>query len=153
MKELFVNAKVLIKGNVISIKNLRKFTGQANHVAGLLYGWRPFVESLCAALAAAERKSKIKKPHAPRQMVWTKKVRIALQWIWDFLSSHAGSLSRQCFFLSYLSPDINLIMALDASPYGIGGVLIKEGTIIAYVADSISVHDARILGFDRGDDK
>ena len=83
MKELFVNTQALIKGNAISINNLRKFTGQANHVAGLLYGWRPFLESPWAALAAAERKPKIKKPRAPRQIVWTKQVRIALQWIFS----------------------------------------------------------------------
>lgn len=153
MEELFISTKTHIKGNVISIKNLRKFAGQANHVAGLLYGWRPFLESFWAALADAERKAKRKKSHAPRQMVWTKQVRIALQWILDFLSSRAGSLSRQWFFLSYMSPDINLIMALDASPYGIGGVLIKDGTIITYFADGITTHDSRIFGFERGDDK
>ena len=43
-------------------------------------------------------------------------------------------------------------MALDASPYGIGGILIKDGLIIAYFADKISQHDEQVLNISTGSD-
>ena len=39
------------KGNIVKVRELRSYTGQANHVAGLLYAWRPFLDALWAALA------------------------------------------------------------------------------------------------------
>ena len=43
-------------------------------------------------------------------------------------------------------------MALDASPFGIGGILINNGTIIAYFADRITKNDEKLLMIKIGSD-
>ena len=41
-------------------------------------------------------------------------------------------------------------MILDASPYGYGGVLVINGVVVAYFADTISRHDVRIMQTEAG---
>ena len=42
MVDLAAEATQLLGKDMISRKSLRSFTGKCNHVANLLYGWRPF---------------------------------------------------------------------------------------------------------------
>ena len=59
---------------------------------------------------------------------------------------------RKWFFESYGLNETDLIMALDASPFGIGGIMIKNKVIVAYFSDRISQYDERLLGIKFGSD-
>ena len=50
--ELLKQITAAMAGNVISIKDLQKLAGRANHIAGVIVVWRPFLQQLWAALAA-----------------------------------------------------------------------------------------------------
>ena len=47
---LLADTKQFLSKNVIGIKQLRSHTSRANHVSELLFGWRPFLDALWAAL-------------------------------------------------------------------------------------------------------
>ena len=52
MNDFAALTKDILSHNVPSLKTLRRYAGQANHISGFLFAWRPFLESLWAALAA-----------------------------------------------------------------------------------------------------
>ena len=98
MKELYEDTVKLLKRNFIAIRALRSYTGRANHVANLLFGWRPFLDSLWAAVGGDVQRFRVDKKKfnkqgkqrtrvtkAPRGMVWTKQVASRLLWIKGFL--------------------------------------------------------------------
>ena len=62
----------MAKANMIGIKKLDSFTGEASHVANLLFAWKPFLQPLWAAITQARgknsKKSKFNK--SLRKMIW-----------------------------------------------------------------------------------
>ena len=90
MHDFAKSTTALMNGNVIKTTALRKYTGQANHVAGLLFGWRPSLDTRWAAL----HPSKSAMTNAPKHFVWAKQVRSPLDWLDLFLKRRQGSLSR-----------------------------------------------------------
>ena len=116
MDNLRQTTEDILKRNVVGHRKLKSYTGCANHVANLLFAWRPFLDTLWAASAGTsaqpephtKKKSqafKRKKSRSPRGTVWVKQVRTSLLWILSFLSLHQGPLSRTWdlhYFLQYL---------------------------------------------------
>ena len=133
----------------MSLKALRSYAGSANHVANLLFVWRPFLDALWAASAqAADGK---KRTNAPPGMLWTEQVRVSLQWIWWFLECEGGPLHREWTVRSYFQQDGVLMMILDASPWGLGGILLWLGKPIAWFTSPLTEDDVRIHKFELGD--
>ena len=102
----------------IPLKKMQAFAGKANHVANLLYGWRPFIDELWAAIYS---RSAIESGR-----VWTKQVATTLAWLQLFLDGHKGSLTRSWRFHEYLHPRAPGTLYLDASPWGLGGILVID---------------------------
>ena len=107
MSELYQDKVKLLKRNFIAIRALRSYTGRANHVANLLFGWRPSLDSLWAAVSGDVQRFKVdrhkfnkhgkqrtKFTKAPKGMLWTKQVASSLLWIKGFLGEEHGPLSR-----------------------------------------------------------
>ena len=82
MKDLLIEARIIMGRNMVSRKALTKFTGKCNHVANLVYDWRPFLDQLWTAVSGAPKK----RTWAPKGMIWTAQVRSSISWIIQFLT-------------------------------------------------------------------
>ena len=71
----------LAKKNLVGTQELAKYAGQANHVAGMLFAWRPFLDALWAALHPPG----VKKTSAPKRVIWRKQIQMSLDWLQHFL--------------------------------------------------------------------
>ena len=85
--------------NVVSVKELRTFTGKAQSIASLLYVWRPFVHMLYGAIQACAEGSA--PPTGPNTR-WVRQIRQPVDWILAFLTGRVGDLTRRISLDSYL---------------------------------------------------
>ena len=134
----------LLRQRRIQLQVLQSFTGRTGHIANLLYAWRPFISELWAAIT--ERKK------AGDSRVWVKQIIITLQWLSVFLNRHRGSLIRSWKYSAWLYPQTTMTMILDASPYGLGGVLVSAGRIISWFASPLTHLDEQTFHHDIGAD-
>ena len=129
--------------NILSLAELRSFSGKVCNGSRLLLGWRPFLFELWGALKKAER--------SRTRRVWTKQVRPALQWFRAFLSDEALGITRTFRLSAYLRPSDAVTITVDASPFGMGAFISWNGTPREFFAVPISDDDVEILGHQRGD--
>ena len=145
----------ILKKNVIGHRKLKSYTGCANHVANLLFAWRPFLDTLWAASAGATSQQgpntkkrrwalQHKKSRSPRGTVWVKQVRTSLLWILSFLSLHQGPLSRTWDLHDFYNISLILTLVLDASPWGLGGVLFEGDSPVASFSSMLTKDDEKI---------
>ena len=78
-----------LKLNLVSGAELLSLAGRANHVATLVYTWRPFLDQLWAAVSGT------KPSNAPAGKVWIKSVLASLTWLLIFLTDEPGHLVRE----------------------------------------------------------
>ncbi len=123
---------------------------------------RPFLAPLWAAAAKCDVVSNhdessasvasgmgAKRRRLPEHMLSTKQFSHALVWLLACFSYTVGPLERsfplyQCPFSEWLC------IATDASPWGIGGVLLCEGIPVAWFADELHRSDLRRFNAKRG---
>ena len=120
LSELITEA---LKSNVVSCKSLRTIIGKAMAIASVIYVWRPFVQELYSALHCTES-------HAPKGCVWTKQISHSCQWILAFLAGEQGSINSLAHFRRE-GPEV--IIAWDASPWGMGATLQVAGQFIEFL--------------------
>mgnify|MGYP003341758329 CR=1 FL=1 len=144
LDELRAQVADILKSNVVSRKVLRSFAGRCNHVATLLWPWRPFLQSLWAALSSSPS-------GAPRNCVWTRQIRVSLYWIKAFLEGSSGSLHRTFSVDTYMGAGMFIEVTLDASPWGLGGILQENGQIVSWFASDLSDFDFKFFGFQVGE--
>ena len=133
-------------------KELRRFAGKTSFFAGLVPHLRPFLAGLWAALKQSERR--IGRDGQVQFAVWTKQVDHSLRWIAAFLEGVAGApLRRDVFLADWLGmcgiPRFRV--AVDASPWGIGGILLDGSKVAAYFEDGITEEDVTRLDVIVGD--
>jgi len=102
--------------------------------------WTPFVAQLWAPLSEGARPT-----GAPPGCVWVKQVRSALQWILSFIERQRGTVSRTYTVDAYLSSEFDVQLIVDASPWGIGAVLIAHGNPVSFFGDALSKDDEEQL--------
>ena len=147
MMEFTTLVRDTLAKNLISIDDLRSLAGKANHIATLIYAWRPFLDQIWAAI------SQSKPDNAPKGKVWVKAILSSLQWLLLFWEGEPGALVRRWRLDFYLSPGIKVSMHLDASPFGLGAVLIVDGLIRAWFSSPLSHHDLSIHRQEWGNSK
>jgi len=135
----------LMSSNVCSIKDVSSATGRASHVASLVWAWRPFLQFLWAALHQSPG------GNCPPGCVWLKQIIGSLIWLAAFLKGTAGTVSREFWVDTYLNRGTQFELVLDASPWGLGGLLVRDGTIVAFFTSPLTEHDVRIMGWPIGD--
>ena len=129
------------KSNVISIKDLRSYTGKMQSMASLLHTWRPFVAMLWGALYSDPSVSK-----APSGCVWVSQISEPLSWFECFLSETKGrNLVRQFCVDSHFNKGKSIMIYVDASPYGLGAWLSVDAEPVSYFSDVISSLDCEML--------
>ena len=131
--------------NIYPVKDLRTLAGKANHIAGVLFTWRPFLQELWSALYNKNQESR-----APFNCVWTKQIMHTLSWISAFLAGSEGTIRRTYTLDAYLGRGTRTTVKLDASPWGLGGILLLDGAPTAWFASELTHHDFEIFGHESG---
>ena len=76
---------------------------------------------------------------------------MSISWIIAFLREQYGPLYRQYSRTSYFGESGHIEIYLDASPFGLGGVLCINGRPVTYFTSPLSEHDERIHNQTIGD--
>jgi hypothetical protein len=134
----------MLKQNTTSRKKLRSYVGKLMHIASVVQQVRPFLTDLYAALYS-------KANTAPRGHIWTKQIMTVLVWINALLSNGVGKLVRRFDLAPYIGSGRQVTMDLDASPWGVGGYLTENGSIVSWFASALSVSERAALGISLGD--
>ena len=83
--------------------------------------------------------------------VWTKQIADALLWVSSFLLEIPGKLQRKYELDAYLSSSLQVSLELDASPWGLGGVLLIGGYPMSWFASPIATEELLLLNIKLGD--
>ena len=78
----------LLSYSQLSVRYLCSYAGKANHVAMLVYTWRPFLDQIWAAVAGS------RPSNAPADKVWVKQISSSLSWLRYFTQCERGTLER-----------------------------------------------------------
>lgn len=128
--------------NVIPKKDLLSFTSRVNHAAGLLVSIRPFLQSLWPAIYAPSS--------GPSNKVWKRQVEYALSWLEVVFVIQAPGFTRRFSLLDYRSAGPDIEIGTDASPWGLGGWLSRDGSICNYFHCPVIAHDTHVLSITEG---
>ena len=113
----------------LSAGRLKKIVGRAEWAAGIIPYLKAFITPLWAATT-----------DAPRGRVGVRRILPSLLWLRAFLRRSRGGLVRVYHPNDSYAP-LSLIMELDASPWGYGGVLYLAGKATSWFAEAVSKED------------
>ena len=77
------------KKNQVNRRELRSYTGKANHVSTLIWCPKPFLDTLWAACESKGR------TNAAYGNIWPKQLKSSLSWLLSFLRRAQGQVRRQ----------------------------------------------------------
>ena len=83
-------------------------------------------------------------------MIWAKQILPALTWLQCFLQGRSGTLERSWMSDYFVRAGEDITFTVDASPYGIGGVLYIGVVPVAFFYDQLHEEDEVILNIQRG---
>ena len=108
---------------------------------------RPFLRHIWAALSSKADSTS----QAPLNCIWRKQIMSSLVWVRAFLDGTVGSLHREFYLSSYLRSVPCISITLDASPWGIGGILAQNNIDQEYFYERIEPKVADFLKVPIGD--
>jgi hypothetical protein len=140
---LRVMAEDLLATSSATAGALRTFAGTCEFYAGFLPYWKPFVAVVWASIAAADKSANQGGPDdRPRRwvtlMVGQQRFRHGVHWIWAFLTQWQAA---PCSFPFVVPPPSDAYIATDASPWGMGAVLVVAGQAREYFGVCIERSD------------
>jgi len=148
VQDLFDEAKDLVHAllatNVIPLRKLSSAVGKLSNIANLLTVWRPFLAPMYAAL------------HGPRPAgcppgcIWSQQIAMPLRWFRSFFALSGGFVERDFDVRCFLSVDVVVQIVLDASPWGLGGVLLINGECSEFFSSGLTELDESLFGLPRG---
>ena len=133
--------------NAVKISDVRRLAGQANHVAGLVFAWRPSLKSFWAALKKVARH-----PGRLQGRIWRRQIDDSLHWLLAFLTHRRGTLVRCYALRHHFNECPPSVIAFDASALGLGAILLRDGTVTHFLSDPIGPLDEAMLGVAAGDE-
>ena len=151
-KKLLEEARAMLAETSVPMPRLRRFVGKASFAAGLLLAWRGQLAPLWRAMADAAADWENLGPRGgPEAMVATRRIRHSLLWLRAFLDGEFGprGVSRSIPILP-AAPEDWVQIVVDASPWGLGGILYHRSTLVAWFADELSALDLTVLGVQDG---
>ena len=161
VEEMASALRPLLRQPTVSRRSLRSLCGSLSFAAGLVTFIRPFLSSMWAALGVpgveahsdaalpTPGRTRLKKK-LPAHLIFTKQFAHSTRWLLAFFAEAPGPLAR-IFPLFFDETRQCLHISTDASPWGIGGVLVINGVIAAWFADGISDADLRHFNARRGE--
>ena len=126
--------------NLIPKKTLESLAGKINHAASLLIPLRPFLQQMWAAIHSD--------PHSTT--VWRKQIHHALTWFTVLFKPGSSALGRNFRLPDFLGWGVQVEIGTDASPWGLGGWLARDGVITHYYHSAISHHDIDLFQLKAG---
>jgi hypothetical protein len=143
-----------LRGNLANpLRVLRSYVGVVGYFAGVIVWLKPFAAIIWRAMAEVERSHTVQKRMKAATgratiMVPTRRILTALKWIAAFLKSWLTS--SRLFRVLPLPVLENSFVATDASPWGMGGILVIAGKIERYFTTELSAADLRHFNAARG---
>ena len=144
MKEIQDMTVAHTKVNVLGVRDLHKYVGKANYVAGVVDTWRSFLTDLYGVIHSASPTS------TPPNCVWTKQFEHVTAWFMAFFAGEMGTLTREYRVSAYFGSGLQVRIITDASPWGVGGFLVIGNTPMSYFADSLYQEDAVLADSELG---
>jgi hypothetical protein len=134
---------------MVGRRRLASYLGKMNFLAGLVIYIRAFLRPCWAALSSSPKSADPKRQKRDREhLIHVTRFSSALRWQKAFLKGQRGALTRR-YYPASLRPTVTF--AVDASPWGIGGVLFDaQARPISYFADTLTKEDEEILGAEIG---
>ena len=130
--------------NVTPIAALKSYTGKVASVASVVPSWRPFVHDLWGVIYSDDSPSQ--SSNAPQNCVWTAQLMHVLIWVKAFLTGAQGSVLRVFNFNTYVGLGSDIRIQIDASPWGLGGVLAVNHVLRSWFACPITELDVAMFG-------
>ena len=124
------------KSNVVSVKALRTYVGNAMSIASVIFTWRPFLNQIFAAIHSDGDSN------VPNGCIWLRQIEHSLLWFRAFFTTLKDG---------FLNAGPHVVIIWDASPFGIGAVLCINGAIVEYLHDTPSSFESDLLRLVRGD--
>ncbi len=151
ISDLLHNINLVLQSSIVHVRTLRTITGKLSFVAGLVPQLRPFLGPLWAVSANTSNNDGTptaglppaggrRNNGLPAHLAHVSRVKEALSWAKALLSREAGALIR-VHPLEATPPSEVLCVTTDASPWGIGAVLSKDGYPIAWLSDKLHQED------------
>eukprot|EP00435_Cladocopium_sp_Y103_P030056 s3225_g7.t1 len=134
-----------VASNLATRKSLLSYIGKLNHIAGIVEVIRPFMSDLYGVIHCTTGS------RAPANCYWTKQWNHVTQWLLAFFAEEPGSVCRVYRVQAYFGRGLAVSIITDASPWGLGGYLMVNNTVIAYFSSAITQQDESILGLKIGD--
>jgi len=152
------DALELLDKSMLPVSKLRRLAGKGGWIMNLLPKARWTVQRLWGAIAEEERckregASRQTKRGGPRtDLVARRQVEAALRWLVAFWGSPLLRLERT---FGAEPPEAEFELIFDASPWGLGGVLIarKNGIAIQYFDEALTLEDCSRFEAQIGDAK
>eukprot|EP00913_Durusdinium_trenchii_P003850 g3564.t1 len=159
MDELQKQLEAWGKKGMIGTAELRKAAGRVAWPAGVLPRARWVTASMYATLysheddvqsgAEASRRSQRKDSRPKDHLIPVKRVEKARTWLLSYLKAAKERPIRK--YALYKSGKAEASVMTDASPLGIGAVLLVNGRVTKALASPINEMDAKLLGFQLGE--
>jgi len=121
----------MLTKNVVSLKELRTATGKLSNISNLLMTWRPFMKPLYAALYDATPVG------CPVNCRWTRQFKPSLEWFRTFFVSSGGFVEREFRLDAFRGTGTKIQFVLDASPWGIAGILYVNDVATEFFSDAL----------------
>ena len=143
MQDIYKISKDHVKKNVMPIKTLRTLTGKAAHVASIVRIWRPFVRDLWGALSSRPEDNSTR---APVNCIWVRQILPVLLWLIAFFENRTGSIFYEYHINDYSGKHEYMVeLHLDASPWGLGAILVQGGKVITWMSVKLTSMDEFIF--------
>jgi len=88
---------------------------------------------------------------APFNCVWTKQISHTLAFLLAFLEGKTGSIRRTYSLSAYLCEGTRVSVKLDASPWGLGAILLLDGSPHSWFSSPLTAEDSELFGHEIGD--
>ena len=144
--DIVVDLDAFLRLNIITKKAIHSLIGKLSHAAGLLILLRPFLDPLWTAWAADDLPGM-------RGRIWKRQIQTELRWCRAFFLGEGPIVQRFFSVASYTRSGTRVEIGTDASPWGLGGYLSVNNTVVRYFASAISEDDCSKYKFVIGDTK
>ena len=130
----------------VKASRLRSLVGTLTWMTGIVLWLRAFIAPLWAALASTAGWG------GPPEQASVGRAQIlhALRWLEAFLKGQRGELWRRIAVAPKTRTGVLQIIC-DASPWGLGCLLVDRGAIVAWLASEVTTTDESVLGAKKGD--
>ena len=129
VQDLCAKVDAALGAKATAVRDLRQLVGKAEWAAGIVPHMKAILTPLWAAAA-----------DAPAGLVGRARIVHSLKWLQAFLRRRRGTIER-VYRVGEKEMPTKVVLEFDASPWGYGGVLYKNGHPAAFYAEPISKED------------